>query len=105
MWSHQYGAAGFGAMWLVGFIVLVGIGVLIFAVVRYASSSGSNAAAPPAAAPATQATQATPPAASAVASSARTILEERFARGEIDPEEFAQRLRVLEGRDGGQTTS
>jgi putative membrane protein len=29
-------------------------------------------------------------------SSARQILEERFARGEIDPEEFETRLRALE---------
>lgn len=29
-------------------------------------------------------------------SSARTILEERFARGEIDRDEFEERLRTLE---------
>jgi putative membrane protein len=30
-------------------------------------------------------------------SSARTILEERFARGEIDRDEFEERRRTLEG--------
>lgn len=30
-------------------------------------------------------------------SSARTILEERFARGEIDRDEFEERRRILEG--------
>jgi putative membrane protein len=30
-------------------------------------------------------------------SSARTILEERFARGEIDRDEFEERSRILEG--------
>lgn len=35
---------------------------------------------------------------SSAGSNAMHILEERFARGEIDHEEFDQRKRVLEGR-------
>ena len=35
------------------------------------------------------------------ASSAHQILAERFARGEIDAEEYQARLRVLNGEPGG----
>lgn len=86
MWGHSYGGmmdgAGLGVMWALWILILVGIGALVFAVVRLASQSRDGARTPP---PATT-------------SSARAILEERYARGEIDTEEFTERTKNLEGR-------
>lgn len=86
MWGHGYdgmmGGAGFGVMWALWLLVLVVIGVLVFVGVRLASQPRDDSrSAPPAS-----------------ASSARTILEERYARGEIDSEEFTERMQRLEGR-------
>jgi uncharacterized membrane protein len=58
-------------MWLGGFLVWGGlIGVAVWAVLRFTSRSRGDA---------------------------QTILEQRFAKGEIDSEEFEQRRRLLEG--------
>ena len=40
------------------------------------------------------------PAGSAVTSPARQALDERYARGELDTEEYRERRQVLEGREG-----
>ncbi len=84
MWGHEYGdmmgGFGFGGMWLLWLLILVGIGVLVFVVLRLASQSRNDGKNPP------------------PASSARAILEERYARGEIDTEEFTDRVRNLGGR-------
>ncbi|MCB2412687.1 SHOCT domain-containing protein [Demequina sp. TTPB684] len=86
MWGHGYdgmmGGAGFGVMWALWILILVGIAALVFAVVRLASKSRDGGTTPP---PATT-------------SSARAILEERYARGDIDTEEFTERKKNLEGR-------
>ncbi|WP_291382002.1 SHOCT domain-containing protein [Demequina sp.] len=75
-----------GAWWL---LVVIGIGVLVYVAVRLASrsgdgkpSGGGDAAAPGQAKPST----------------ARQILEERLARGEIDSDEFRDRMRALDGQ-------
>lgn len=90
------------ALWV---IVLAAIGVLIFLVVRLAQERshaaleaptgavGVGPAGPgPAGGPHAHPEAADP----APASSPRVILEERFARGEIDADEFRERLRVLD---------
>lgn len=87
MWGHGYGGmmdgtTGFGVMWVFWLLILIGIGVLVFAVVRLASQSRDGGKTPP---PATT-------------SSARAILEERYARGEIDTKEFTERVKNLEAR-------
>lgn len=89
MWEHGYGdmmgGAGFGFMWVLWVLIFIGIGVLVFVAVRLASQSRDDG-------------HTTPPASASSASSARTILEERYARGEIDSEEFTERMKMLEGR-------
>ena len=101
------------ALWV---IVLAAIGVLIFLVARLAqershaalgapTGTASTGTAPTGAAgvgPAGVGTAGGPhahrdaSADPAPASSPRLILEERFARGEIDADEFRERLRVLD---------
>lgn len=95
MWGHGYddmmdgfGVGGFGAMWFFWFLILVGIVALVFAVVRLASRSprqGSDESHGG-------------PSQSVAGGSARAILEERYARGEIDTEEFSERLSHLVGQ-------
>lgn len=86
MWGHGYDGMmdgfGYGGMWVLWLLILVGIGVLIFVVVRLASQSRDSGKTPP----------------SATTSSARAILEERYARGEIDTADFTERVEKLEGR-------
>ena len=83
MWGHGYDGmidgAGFGVMWVLWLLIVVGIGVLIFAVVRLASQSRDGGKTPP----------------GSPTASARAILEERYARGEIDTEEFTERMKNL----------
>ena len=101
------------ALWV---IVLAAIGVLIFLVVRLAQERSHAALEAPTgpaltgpapvgavgvgpAGPGPVGGPHTTPAASAdpaPASSPRLILEERFARGEIDADDFRERLRVLD---------
>lgn len=66
-------------------LVLVGAGLLGYVVLRLGATSrrtGSGRSERGPAAP----------------SEARSILEQRLARGEIDAEEFSERVRALEGR-------
>jgi putative membrane protein len=74
-----YGAAGwFGWIWM-GLMMIVFSALIIFLVVWAIRASTRG------------------PATSPPSSGALTILEERFARGEISPEEFAERKRVIQG--------
>jgi putative membrane protein len=75
-WGWGWGHMLFGSVMMILF--WGGIIVLIVVAVRWLGSGGS-------AGPASHATGKTP----------RQILEERFARGEIDKEEFGERKRVL----------
>jgi putative membrane protein len=72
-----WGGLGVGLMVLVWLAVL---GLVAWAVVRLGSSrpGGSTAAPPP--------------------DSARSLLDQRLARGEIDAEEYARVRRLIEGR-------
>tara|TARA_B100001167_G_scaffold179692_1_gene135554 strand:- start:631 stop:987 length:357 start_codon:yes stop_codon:yes gene_type:complete len=81
---------GWGWGWLWVILILIGIGLLVFVAIRL--STRTNAA-PPAAAPPAVGT----PAPGAEVSSARRILEERYARGGIDTDEFNERMRTLNG--------
>jgi putative membrane protein len=71
-----------GPIWLILFLaVLVGVAVLI---VRWISGAGAGGASADSGGP-------------AASSKPLDILRERFARGEIDKEEFEERKRVLGG--------
>jgi len=71
--------AGWGWMWGGGLLLLLILAALIVLVVRAFSSSAS-----------------TKPGQKAQTSSARQIIEERLARGEITPDEFRQLARALD---------
>ncbi len=94
MWDHGM-VLGPGLIWgaFLWVLVLAGIGLLVFAAIR-ATQGSRRPPPPPPAGPPVPPPVGPPP----VGSTARQILEERFARGEIDAEEFSERLRVLEGR-------
>lgn len=81
MWG-DYGM-GWGLSWLWLILVLVGIGLLIYVAIRCGTRSRSaetdrdgHAGAP--------------------RREPRAILEERYARGEIDSDEFTERMRRLD---------
>jgi putative membrane protein len=89
MWGNGTGW-GMGWAWLFLVLLLVGVGVLIAVLVLALNrgridEGGRNA---PLATPG-----------GPVPRRAREILEERFARGEIDAEEFRERMGVLEQHD------
>lgn len=71
MWGGSYGMMGGGLLMLVFLGVIIAISVIA---VRWLSENGRSSG-----------------------SSALNILEERFARGEIDEEEFARRKAALKG--------
>ncbi|MFB0836833.1 MULTISPECIES: SHOCT domain-containing protein [unclassified Arthrobacter] len=80
MWGYGQGAG----WWLWGILMLLGIALLVFVAVRVFGggirSGGQGREGPP-------------------ASTARQILDERFARGELTAEQYREQLRVLgEGR-------
>ncbi|MFP5358971.1 MAG: SHOCT domain-containing protein [Actinomycetes bacterium] len=98
MWGNGYGGmmGGGAGMVLLWVLVIAGVAALIFAVVQLAGQprdrngrDGVRAQVREVAEPPRRAAQPGP--------SPRLILEQRFARGEIDAEEFTERLRVLEG--------
>ena len=89
--AHHGPTAAAIFFWIWEVLVIVGIAVLAVFVVRMAldrgknrsaATAGSDAPAPLGAAPAT--------------SNARAILDERLARGDIDPEEYQARLALLD---------
>ncbi len=74
-----YGYAGMGPMWLwmLGWSVLLiaGLVALVWVIVRLARTGGQSP--------------------DSRSGSARSILDERYARGEIDDEEYRQRRQTL----------
>jgi len=72
----MYGLTGWG-MWLIGPVVIVLIVWLVVSLVR--DTAGSATSAPNSGGP-------------------RRILDDRFARGEIDRDEYQERLATLERR-------
>lgn len=93
-WDHGYGM-GLGWIWVVLLVLLVlgAIAALVVLLVKATSAGGS--ATPTAHGPASG---------GAAPNSARTIAEERLARGELTPDQFREIVRALEegsGRQGG----
>lgn len=76
----MYGYGMGGLMWLWPLIAIIGLGVLVWALVRASSPSSRG----------TDSATDSP--------RSRSILEERFAQGEITEQEFRERLRVLSDR-------
>lgn len=77
---------GMGAMWFFWPLLILGIVLLVVFLVRQTTrtpGAGGGSAPPPGGEPGQ--------------SRAREILDERYARGEIDDEEYQQRLRHLRG--------
>ena len=72
---NGYGYGGFGGMFILLFMIFVIAGIIWLALSRSQLRSGDDAS----------------------SSTARRILEERLARGEIDAEEFRTRRAALEG--------
>ena len=84
-WGHMGGWGGMGCSsgwgWVFLLLLLVGVAAVTVALVRLRTAGRSEQ---------------TP--GGAGRSSARQILDERFARGEIDADEYQQRVRQLEDR-------
>ncbi|MVT27151.1 SHOCT domain-containing protein [Nesterenkonia alkaliphila] len=79
------GTGGMVQMWIFGLLVLLGVILLVIVVVKAftggsSTTAGSGATGEVGAGP----------------GRARVILDERYARGEIDTEEYQERLRTLE---------
>ena len=74
MWNGGWFGMFFGLLLMVVFLAVI-VAAVVFAI-RWLSGSGRDAAAPPVKTP-------------------LDILKERYARGEIDKEEFEERRRVL----------
>lgn len=68
------GMMGLGMLWMVIFWVAI-IGLIVWAAVRLGTNLGTNNR--------------------PTGSSARSILDERYARGEIDEDEYQQRRRAI----------
>ena len=106
MYGGSWGARGSGFLWLVGTVLFfVAIFALVYFVVRHASRPH-----PPAAGPWVPPTPAPPPVApppiapiAAVRTEPLDILRERFARGEINLDEFEAAKRAL-GYSSGPPT-
>lgn len=89
--GHGMGAWGWFAMSLTALVVwglVVGAAVLLVRAFQREGASRRAAPAPPAGP-------------TAPAAGAETLLAQRYARGEIDDEEYARRLSVLRGRAAG----
>ncbi|BCW65423.1 hypothetical protein NicSoilB4_01860 [Arthrobacter sp. NicSoilB4] len=95
---------GLGLMWLWGLLLLVGIAVLVLLAVRlFTGGSGrSGPAQPGGPGPYGTPPYGTPPYGPPSGpgipggkSQARLILDERFARGELTPEQYRENLKVL----------
>lgn len=81
-WNNMGWAMGWG--WLFMILVLVGIVLLVVALIRGGSSGGRQG----------------PRTGGGQRSRARELLDERYARGEIDGAEYDERRRRLEGGSG-----
>lgn len=93
-WDHGSGM-GLGWLWVVLLVLLVlgAIAALVVLLVKATSAGGSSAP-----------TVHGPAPGGSVPNSARTIAEERLARGELTPDQFREIVRALEegsGRHGG----
>ena len=92
-----YYGNGFGWMWLWGLLLLVGIALLVLLAVRIFSGGGHRGGAAQSGQPGPYGAPnygqpGFPPGGK---SQARLILDERFARGELNAEQYRENLRVL----------
>ncbi|MGV8856917.1 SHOCT domain-containing protein [Rhodoglobus sp.] len=78
----MWGYGNMGWAWGYGLLALAGVALLIYVIVRLASSKSSS-----------EGTPENPR--HSDASGAKRILEERFARGELTTEQYREHLRVL----------
>ncbi len=89
-WTGWAGWAGMGLLWL---LLIGGLVLVVLAVARLASTGRRDQ--PPAAGP--PPTGASPvPGPTSGGGFARAILDERFARGDIDAQEYTERRRLLD---------
>ena len=83
MWDN--GTMGWS--WGFGLLAMVGVAVLVYVIIRLSTKNGERGLSSPSSS------------APSDLSSARTILDERFARGDLTAEQYRERIRVLgEGR-------
>ena len=83
----MWGNGAMGWSWGFGLLALVGIAILVYVVIRLSTKSEERGPSSP------------PPSAPSDLTSARKILDERFARGELTAEQYRVQIRVLgEGR-------
>jgi len=82
----MWGTGSMGWSWGFGLLALAGIAILVYVVIRLSTKNAGND-------PASSLTASPGP------TSARKILDERFARGELTVEQYREQIRVLgEGR-------
>jgi putative membrane protein len=79
MWGYGYN--GWGWMWVVGGLVVIGVVVLVVVLFRNSTAPTKAVAGAPAA-----------------TSTPRQILDERYARGELTTEEYRERIETLGGK-------
>ena len=79
----MWGNGSMGWSWGFGLLAIAGVAVLIYVIVRFLSNKSGSAD-----------TRFAPRQADSI--SAKRILEERFARGELTAEQLRDQLRVLE---------
>lgn len=84
---------GFGFGWIWPILLVIGLGVLVWGLTR--ARRGAPSDAPPSAPPGAPSD---PGPHQQAGDSARAILRQRFARGEIDEAEFRERMRLLDER-------
>ena len=83
----MWGNGTMGWSWGFGLLAMVGIAILVYVIIRLSTKNGERG--PSAASPSA------PP----DSTSARKILDERFASGELTAEQYREQIRVLgEGR-------
>jgi putative membrane protein len=83
MWDN--GTMGWS--WGFGLLAMVGIAILVYVIIRLSTRNGERGFSSPSSS------------APSGLTSARKILDERFARGELTEEEYRQQIQVLgEGR-------
>lgn len=90
MWGWGY-VPNMGWMWLWGLLMLVDAGLLVLLAVRMFSGGPGRGGPPGFGGPG----PGTPGGPSQARSSARLILDERFAKGELTEEQYRQHLKVL----------
>jgi len=73
-----------GWSWGFGLLAIAGVGMIVYAIIRLLSSKSENAIPP-----------STPSPGPSEPTSARLMLDERFARGELTTEQYRDQVRIL----------